>query len=148
MTKAANNDVEIDALVANVLEAAGALRRHGDQQASVVGQTQTRGQAMSVLSDEPKTVPAAARRASASRGKPFSETADVLLNEGLIRAQANPAHASSPLFSLTARGRRALSALTDEHQPWNRRVASVLSPSDVEVANAVLRQLVELCDGA
>jgi DNA-binding MarR family transcriptional regulator len=147
MTSAATNDVEIDALVANVLEAAGALRRHGDQQASVVGQTQTRWQVLSVLSDEPKTVPAAARRLGVTR-QAVQRTADVLLNEGLIRAQANPAHASSPLFSLTARGRRAVSALTDENQPWNRRVASMLSPADVEVANAVLRQLVELCDGA
>lgn len=135
---------EIDALVANVFEAAGAMRRHGDMQAAVVGQTQARWQVLSVLSDEPRTVPAAARRLGVTR-QAVQRIADVLRDEGLIRTNVNPGHARSPLFSLTARGRRALDALTAENEQWNRRAASALRRSDVELATNLLRQLIELC---
>jgi DNA-binding MarR family transcriptional regulator len=136
---------DIDALVANVLEAAGALRRHGDRQAAVVGQTQARWQLLSILSEEPKTVPAAARRLGVSR-QAVQRVADALRNEGLIRAEPNPAHAASPLLALSARGRRALSALTRENDPWNRRAASTLRPAEVDITNDVLRRLIGLCD--
>ena len=136
---------EIDALVANVLEAAGALRRHGDRQAANVGQTQARWQLLSVLSGEPRTVPVAARRLGVSR-QAVQRLADALRDEGYLRAAANPAHASSPLFSLTRKGRRALSALTEENQPWNRVAADTLRAEDVDTANRVLRALVRLSE--
>jgi len=134
---------EIDALVANVLEAAGALRRHGDRQAANVGQTQARWQLLSVLSDEPTTVPAAARRLGVSR-QAVQRLADALRDEGYLCDAANPAHASSPLFLLTREGRRALSALTEENEPWNRLAAEALHSEDVVTANRVLRVLVHL----
>jgi DNA-binding MarR family transcriptional regulator len=135
----------IDALVANVFEAAGALRRHGDKQAAVVGQTQARWQVLSVLSQEPRSVPAAARRLGVSR-QAVQRIVDVLREEGLIRTRANPAHATSPLLFLTPRGRRALVALANANAAWNQGAASELDPSDVQVTAAVLRQLVELCE--
>lgn len=135
---------EIDTLVANLLEAAGALRRHGDEQASRVGQTQARWQVLSVLSDTPLTVPAAARRLGVTR-QAVQRVVDVLRGEGLLRPEPNPAHASSPLFSLTPTGRRVLSALADENEPWNRRAATELRSADVRTANEVLGQLIRLC---
>jgi DNA-binding MarR family transcriptional regulator len=136
---------DIDALVANVLEAAGALRRHGDRQAARVGQTQARWQLLSVLSGEPRTVPAAARRLGVSR-QAVQRLADALRGEGYLRDAPNPAHASSPLFSLTRTGRQALSALTDENEPWNRVAADALTAEDVATANRVLRVLVGLSE--
>lgn len=135
----------IDALVANVLEAAGALRRHGDRQAANVGQTQARWQLLSVLSGAPRTVPAAARRLGVSR-QAVQRLADALRDEGYLRADANPAHASSPLFSLTRKGRRALGALTEENEPWNLAAAGALSAEDVRTAIQVLRALVRLSE--
>ena len=144
MSRAAD-PTEINALVANVLEAAGALRRHGDRQAANVGQTQARWQLLSVVSDEPTTVPAASRRLGVSR-QAVQRLADVLRDEGYLRDAPNPAHATSPLFALTPNGRRALTALTNENQPWNRLAAETLHSEDVKTANRVLRALLSLSE--
>ena len=53
-------------LIADVFEAAGALRLHGDQMAAAVGQSQARWQVLSVLSEGDWTVASAARRLGAS----------------------------------------------------------------------------------
>jgi len=127
-----------------VLEAAGALRRHGDEQASRVGQTQARWQVLSVLSENPLTVPAAARRLGVSR-QAVQRIVDVLRAEELLRAEINPAHAASPLFSLTPAGQHVLSALARENRPWNRRAAAELRSAEVRTANEVLRRLIRLC---
>jgi len=137
---------DVDALVANVLEAAGALRRHGDEQASRLGQTQARWQVLSVLSGEPLTVPAAARRLGVSR-QAVQRIVDVLRREALVHARANPAHAGSPLLSLTPVGEEVLGALTEENAPWNRRAETELDGDDVATANRVLRRLITLSRG-
>lgn len=133
----------IDALVADVLEAAGALRRHGDQQAAAVGQTQARWQVLSVLSGEPQTVPGAARRLGVSR-QAVQRVADLLRKDDLIQLSPNPAHASSPLLSLTASGRSALAALTEQNRTWNRLAMRSLDAKAVEEARRVLGELTRL----
>src|SRR5918997_6373082 len=94
-------------LVADVVEAAGAIRRLGDEMASEVGQTQARWQVLSVLSEGDWTVARAARRLGITR-QSVQRVADLLLAEGLLQAEPNPDHARSPLMRLTPAGRRAL----------------------------------------
>ena len=54
-------------LVADIFEAAGALREHGDQIAGRVGQSQARWQVLSVFSEGDWTVATAARRLGVTR---------------------------------------------------------------------------------
>ncbi|GHB99248.1 hypothetical protein GCM10010397_84400 [Streptomyces spinoverrucosus] len=58
---------EIALLVADVFEAAGALRRLGEHTAQAEGLTQARWQVLSVVSETALTVPQAARRLGVSR---------------------------------------------------------------------------------
>lgn len=138
---------QIDALAADVLEAAGALRRHGDLQAAAVGQTQARWQVLSVFSDDERTVPDAARRLGVSR-QAVQRLVNELRVEGLVRVRGNPAHARSPLVSLSAAGRRILAALSEENEPWTAHASKQLRPKDVEATRRTLRRLIALTDAA
>lgn len=133
---------ELSLLIADLFEAAGAVRRHGDMTASLVGQTQARWQVLSVLSEGEWTVPRTARRLGVSR-QAIQRTVDLLHTDGLLDFQANPGHQRSPLLSLTSSGRQALAAITEEGRRWNATVASRIDARDLPVARAVLRVLID-----
>lgn len=128
-------------LVSDILEAAGALRRFGDELAAAGAQTQARWQVLSVLSEGDWTVPQAARRLGVRR-QSVQRVVDLLVDEGLLVAGPNPAHARSPLFRLTADGRQALDAVTKVADPWHRQVAAQLSLQDLRTARRVLATII------
>nr|MDT0666938.1 helix-turn-helix domain-containing protein [Micromonospora sp. DSM 115978] len=99
---------ELALLIADVYEAAGALRRSGERLAATEGQTQARWQVLSVLSGAPLTVPAAARRLGISR-QAVQRTAGELVADGLAQFVANPDHRTAGLLQLTDDGRHVLS---------------------------------------
>jgi DNA-binding MarR family transcriptional regulator len=128
---------EVDRLVADVLECAGALRRYGDALTRPLGQTEVRWAVLSVLSGGARTVPQVARRLGVTR-QSVQRVANLLAAEGFIERVVNPDNARSPLFRLTRHGEEVLTAITRAADPWLRRVGKELSLEDLRRARAAL----------
>jgi DNA-binding MarR family transcriptional regulator len=99
-------------LVADVYEAAGALRAAGEAIASTEGQTQARWQVLSVVSEQPVTVPQAARRLGVSRQN-VQRISNDLVRDELAEWVPNPHHQTSPHLGLTKRGHRVLARINE-----------------------------------
>ncbi len=127
-------------VIADIYEAAGALRRRGDQIAAVAEQTQARWQLLSVISEGDWTVPKIARRLGVTR-QAVQRTADQLRADRMIEFEANPDHERSPLARPTPAGRAALAAIITAASDWNELAATGLAEDDLEVARAVLQAL-------
>jgi DNA-binding MarR family transcriptional regulator len=127
-------------LIADVFEAAGMLRRAGDALAGRVGQTQSRWQLLSVVSEGDWTAAAAARRLGISR-QAVQKAANALAQDGLIDFAMNPTHRRAPLMKPTPTGRQALATITASTQTWHTMMSHGLSTDDLETARSVLRNL-------
>ena len=138
---------EVDRLVADVLECAGALRRYGDALTRPLGQTEVRWAVLSVLSGGARTVPQVARRLGVTR-QSVQRVANLLASKGLIESAPNPDNARSPLFRLSKRGEEVLTAITRAVDPWLRRVSEELSLEDLRRARAALAVLMRFARGA
>lgn len=114
---------DVAALVVAVYDAAAALRRLGDAEAGVAGQTQARWHVMSVISEGDWTVPRAARRLGVQR-QSVQRLVDRLRDDGLVELEANPDHATSPLLRLTDRGASVLYQINRVADRWHRSVAT------------------------
>jgi DNA-binding MarR family transcriptional regulator len=139
-------DMEVDAfsmLVADVYELAGALRRHGEHLAGRVGQTQARWQLLSVVSDEARSVPQAARRLGVSR-QAVQRLADELDADGLVTYVTNPQHRRSPLLELTAAGRQTLDGITAAAREWQAIVTRGLKATTIEQTRRNVRTILQL----
>ncbi|MER5779578.1 MarR family winged helix-turn-helix transcriptional regulator [Streptomyces sp. NPDC002039] len=133
---------EMALLVADVFEAAGVLRRTGEGIAATEGQTQARWQLLSVASENPLTVPQAARRLGVAR-QGVQRVANDLVHEGLAAFHANPDHKGSPLLALTGNGHRTLEAITSRANRAHGVIAEGISPSELTAARDLLRRLIE-----
>jgi DNA-binding MarR family transcriptional regulator len=127
-------------LVADVFDAAGALRRYGENIAATAGQTQARWQLMSVVSEGDWTVPMAADRLGTSR-QAVQRVANELVSDNLAQFRDNPHHRRSPFLHLTASGARALSTITDHARRWHGWVERDLAGIDTAVLQRELRRL-------
>lgn len=133
---------ELALLVADVFEAAGALRRVGDTLASNAGQTQARWQVLSVVSEGDWTVATAAKRLGITR-QSVRRVADLLVDEGLATYELNPRHKGSPLLRLTEEGRRTLHEITEASLEWRLAAARDLRRDEIAATRAALRTLIE-----
>jgi DNA-binding MarR family transcriptional regulator len=133
---------EFALLVADVFELAGALRRHGDELAGRVGQSQARWQLLSVVSDGTWTVPQAARRLGVSR-QAVQRVADDLDAEGLLVYVANPHHRRSPLLELTTSGHTALNSITTAAHDWQANVIRGIDPATIEQTRRNVRTILQ-----
>lgn len=138
---------DVALLVADVFEAAGALRRYGDVIAGVVGQSQARWQVLSVLSEGDWTLATAAGRLGITR-QSVRRIVELLVDERLARYEPNPRHRGSPFVRLTSEGRRSLAAITRASLDWRSAVAAEISVDAIESARATLRTLSRLSDDA
>ena len=129
-------------LVADIVEAAGAIRRLGDVMAGEVQQTQARWQVLSVLSEGDWTVSRAARRLGITR-QSVQRVVDLLLEEGLLAAEPNPDHARSPLIRLTPTGRKTLATITAVSDPWQEQLGERLTLDELKVAREVVAAVIE-----
>jgi DNA-binding MarR family transcriptional regulator len=127
-------------LIADVYEAAGALRRQGEALADAEGQTQARWQLLSVVSERALTVPQAARRLGVTR-QAIQRVADDIVRQGLANYEANPEHRASPLVELTPSGRAVLQRINRRAQRSHRDLA--LTDPDIETTRRVLHALLE-----
>lgn len=122
-------------LIADVYELAGASRRSSERLASRVGQTAARWHVMSVVSDEPFTVPAIARRLGLTR-QGVQRVVNELVDAGLARLEPNPDHARSPLLSLSAEGHRVLTDLFGRSDESRRTLLDRAGVTAEELAEA------------
>ncbi|MET8752213.1 MarR family transcriptional regulator [Streptomyces sp. NPDC004667] len=133
---------EMALLVAEIYEAAGALRRSGEAIAAAEGQTQARWQVLSAVSEQPVSVPSAARRLGVARQN-VQRIANELTKEGLAAFTANPDHRTSPLLTLTPEGRRVLQAITTRAHASHRRIGARIPEADITAARALLCDLTQ-----
>lgn len=133
---------EVALLVADVYEAAGALRKSGEVIAASQGQTQARWQLLSVASGTPLTVAQAARRLGVAR-QGVQRLANDLANESLIAFRPNPDHRSSPLLELTPTGRRVLDGITVRAAEVHRRLAAGIPADEIAAARELLRRVID-----
>ncbi|TDC83849.1 MarR family transcriptional regulator [Nonomuraea deserti] len=132
-------------LVADVFEAAGALRRLGEHTAQSQGLTQARWQVLSVASEEALTVPQAARRLGVSRQN-VQRVANDLVALGHAAYEPNPDHRGSPLLTLTLSGREALARVTARASALHRELFAALADEEISAARDFLRRLLAELD--
>ncbi|MER6472435.1 MarR family winged helix-turn-helix transcriptional regulator [Streptomyces collinus] len=132
-------------LVADVFEAAGALRRLGERTAAAEGLTQARWQVLSVASDDALTVPQAARRLGVSRQN-VQRVANDLVSLELAAFEPNPDHRGSPLLTLTPRGRQALDRVTARAEDLHRTLFAAIPDEEIRATRASLRRLLTELD--
>ncbi|MFJ9469442.1 MarR family winged helix-turn-helix transcriptional regulator [Streptomyces caniferus] len=133
---------EMALLVADVFEAAGALRRTGEAFAAAEGQTQARWQLMSAVSEEALTVSQAARRLGTAR-QGVQRVANDLTGARLAEFVANPDHRTSPLLALTPEGRTTLHRITARAEAAHRVITAKLPDGDLAAARTLLQRLTE-----
>ncbi|QMU77267.1 MarR family transcriptional regulator [Streptacidiphilus sp. PB12-B1b] len=136
---------EMALLVADVYEAAGALRRLGERTARAEGLTQARWQLLSVVSETALTVPQAARRLGVSRQN-VQRLANDLVACGHAAYMPNPDHRGSPRLELTVHGRDALARVTARASVEHAAVFAALPAPEVARARALLRLLLSELD--
>ena len=129
-------------LIADVFELAGASRRSSEVLARRYGQTAARWHVLSVVSDQPRTVAAAARRLGLAR-QSVQRVVDELVGEGMVALRSNPDHARALLVALTAEGRSTLRSLTRRSDTERRGALARAGTSAVELDGArdVVRRL-------
>jgi DNA-binding MarR family transcriptional regulator len=132
---------EFALLVADVFEAAGALRRSGQRIARQVGQTQSRWQTLSAASVPDQTVPAIARRLGVTR-QAIQPVVNELALDQLVRLVPNPARRRSPFVVLTPHGRRVLASVTGAASAANRSLADRIGPRGVAGTRQALSTLI------
>ncbi|MFB7026212.1 MULTISPECIES: MarR family winged helix-turn-helix transcriptional regulator [unclassified Streptomyces] len=132
-------------LIADVYEAAGALRRLGEETAAAEGLTQARWQLLSVVSEEPLTAPQAARRLGVSRQN-VQRVANDLVALGLADLAANPDHRASPLLTPTPAGEDALARVTARAGERHRSLFADLPDEEIRATRASLRRLLAALD--
>ena len=134
---------DIALLVADVFEAAGAIRQMGDAIAGTVGQSQARWQVLSVVSEGDWTVATAAGRLGITR-QSVRRVVELLVDEGLADYEPNPRHRGSPFVRLTSDGRATLAAITLASRDWRAAAAAQISTDALETARATLQSLARL----
>lgn len=132
-------------LIADVLEAAGALRRLGEQTAAAEGLTQARWQLLSAVSEDPLTAPQAARRLGVSRQN-VQRVANDLVSLKLASFETNPDHRGSPLLAPTPSGKEALARVTARATDLNRTLFAAVPAEEISATRASLRRLLTELD--
>ncbi len=129
-------------LIADIYEAAGALRTSGEVIARQEGQTLARWHVMAAVSDSPLTVASAARRMGLTR-QAVQRVANELVADELARFADNPDHRTSPLLELTRTGEELLTRIEGRARESHQRRFGGLAKRDLAVTQGVLRTIAE-----
>jgi DNA-binding MarR family transcriptional regulator len=123
-------NVEMQHLVAEVFELAGALRRDGEAIAKLAGQTQARWQVMWIAATGRLSVAMIARRLGLAR-QSVQRVADAIVAEGHASFEPNLDHQRSPLLILTSDGQAVLDTINDKRSSarTGSRTAADSSPA-------------------
>jgi DNA-binding MarR family transcriptional regulator len=133
-------DSAVASFIADVLELAGLFRRVADDIARQEGETQARWYTLSVFSGDPLTVSQAARRLGTTR-QAVQRSTDELLARGLVIAEANPDHRTSPWIRLTSKGQEVLARISQAAMTSRKRWLPDPDQGELEAAQAVVNSL-------
>ena len=137
MSKSAEASKKVEALFAELFEAAGVGRHWGEALASREGLTQARWQTMWIAATGKLTVPQIARRLGVSRQNVQRVVNDIVA-EGLATYEPNPDHKASPLVTLTNTGARALDRINTAVEGDHEQLLLQFSERDVDRLRALL----------
>jgi len=131
-------NVQMQHLVAEVFELAGALRRDGEKIAKLAGQTQARWQVMWIAGTGRLSVATIARRLGLTR-QSVQRVADAIVADGLATFQPNPDHQRSPLLILTDDGQAVLDTINDSSRQYNLGNAAILGEDGITELRRLIR---------
>ena len=129
-------------IVLLVFRVNGRLLSAGDRLVGDLGLTSARWQMLGAvaLSDRPRTAPQLAARMGMTR-QAAQKQLDLLMEDGLVTAEANPGHARSPLYVLTRKGTSVYAATERVQTAWANRMAGSLAIRDLETTRQLLDSL-------
>jgi len=134
-------------LMADVYELAGRSRATSESFARRCGQSAARWHVLSVVLEEPRTVPGIADRLGLSR-QSVQRVVDDLATAGLVQRAENPRHRRSRLVAITASGEAIAGRLYDEsaaaRQAHLERAG--LSADDLRRAHRIIHRLLAALD--
>ena len=134
-------------LIADVYELAGRSRATSEAYARQHGQTAARWHVLSVVSEEPFTVPQIAERLGLTR-QSVQRVVDDLAGEGLVELVPNERHRRSPLVAIAEAGSEVTRRLyADSARDRRRSVRRAgVTAADLDQARATVRALVRALD--
>lgn len=129
-------------LTLTVFRLNGVLLHWGDQRVAPLGLTSARWQMLGaiVLAGTPLTAPQIGAAMGVTR-QGAQKQLNLLLDQGLIEARANPAHRRSPLYLLTPRG---LALYRKADGLWAAKAAGLAARIPAAQARAATRALVSI----
>jgi DNA-binding MarR family transcriptional regulator len=139
-------NVEMQHLVADVFELAGALRREGEAIAKLAGQSQARWQVMWIAASGRFSVATIARRLGLTR-QSVQRVADAIVAEDLASFEPNPDHQRSPLLILTSDGQKALDTINDRSRQRNVQDATALGEDGIAELRRLLNRYRDALQG-
>ncbi|MGB6058863.1 MAG: MarR family winged helix-turn-helix transcriptional regulator [Microthrixaceae bacterium] len=134
---------DVQTLFSELFEASAAGRRAGEEIAGVVGQTQARWQTLWTIGDASLTVPQIGRRLGVSR-QAVQRLVNELANEALVELVDNPDHKTSPLVSLTRKGRTALDRINRAGEAFNEALLTEFGAEHIARLRTLLREFVSV----
>jgi DNA-binding MarR family transcriptional regulator len=127
---AEERNVEMQHLVAEIFELAGALRRDGEAIAKLAGQTQARWQVMWIAATGRLSVAMIARRLGLAR-QSVQRVADAIVADSHATYEPNPDHQRSPLLILTSAGQAVLDTINDKSRQRNLHNARIIGQDGI-----------------
>ena len=127
-------------LIIPVIRLEAHFSRAGEAIAAAAGQTLARWLTLEMVSDEPATVAQVARKLDLTR-QSVQRIADLLAEDGLTEFVENPAHQTSKLVRLTARGRNTLRTIQAAQRAWANQVGARIGEVNLRHARRVVEQL-------
>ena len=97
-------------------------------------------QVIGAVLDKPRSVADAARHMGLAR-QGVQRIADLLVDKGLARYEANPAHLRAKLLAAAPLGRKAIERLRDRQRAWADRIAAQIPAASLAKANEVLAEI-------
>ncbi len=120
----------------------GELLAAGDKLVADLGLTSARWQVLGAIALSPVSLPVAhvARNMGLSR-QSVQRLVNEMARHNLVRLAPNPHHQRAMLVVLTADGHAVYAAAMQRQRPWADRLATGLSPQDIDTAGRVLATL-------
>ena len=126
-------------IVMSVFKLNGYLLEWGNQFSSRHGLTSSRWQVLGVITiaQHPLSIPQIATAMGNTRQGVLKQI-NLLIEEGLVESIPNPTHKRSPLYVLSANGRKIYDALEERWQSHARQLGGDFTVADLEATIRVL----------
>ena len=130
---------KLSSIALSVFRLNGQLIEWGNHFSHPHGLTSARWQVLGAiaLAPQPPNIPQIAATIGVTRQGVLKQI-NLLVEEGLVQPQANPAHKRSPLYSLTPKGQTIFKALRERWQKHVGEIATGFSATDLDAAIRVL----------